>query len=115
MNGRNYGNQQADQVEPWSVRTDQETNFSQPIGGSDSGTEGFSGTVQSELERIPGGIREEEVSNITLLGGIVSQLIRQAEDKLANAEECLEWYEREKQRATSDLQHLKDLKARLEE
>lgn len=42
-------------------------------------------------------------------GGILSQLISQAEDQLREAEECISWYERAKQKAHKQLENLKQL------
>lgn len=44
-----------------------------------------------------------------LAGGILTQLISQAEDQLREAEECISWYERAKEKARKQLENLKQL------
>lgn len=44
-----------------------------------------------------------------LTGGIISQLITDAEDRLGQSQECIEWYEREKEENIKRLENLKKL------
>jgi hypothetical protein len=45
----------------------------------------------------------------TLVGGILAQLIQDAEDRLGEAEECIAWYQREKQKQVRRLETYRDL------
>jgi hypothetical protein len=44
-----------------------------------------------------------------LVGGILAQLIQDAEDRLGEAEECITWYQREKQKQVRRLATYRDL------
>lgn len=44
-----------------------------------------------------------------IAGGILSQLIQQAEDQLREAEECISWYERAKEKAQRQVENLRQL------
>lgn len=60
------------------------------------------------LQRTDGEARTQ--GGITLVtGGIVAQLVRQAERRLGNVEACITWYEQEKQDAQQELEELKQL------
>lgn len=70
---------------------------------SEAGLTGFS-QQHGNIDRRDGGtIRERSDLVIAITGGILSQLIEQMQDQLGsveyqinNAQECIEWYEREK-------------------
>lgn len=47
------------------------------------------------------------------LGKIVDQLIKQEQEKLAEAEECVRWYEREAEKHATSLKELEDLRSQL--
>lgn len=42
----------------------------------------------------------------TVAGGIVAQLIEDARDRLSEAEECIQWYQRSADKAQRQLDHL---------
>ncbi|MBW4523481.1 MAG: hypothetical protein KME16_28070 [Scytolyngbya sp. HA4215-MV1] len=42
-------------------------------------------------------------------GGILAQLIEEVKDQLGDAEQCIEWYQREKERAEKKLETLEQL------
>lgn len=44
-----------------------------------------------------------------LLGGILTQLIEQAEDQLRETQECISWYQRAEEKARKQLENLKQL------
>lgn len=48
-------------------------------------------------------------------GGILAQLISQVEDQLSEAEECIAWYERAKEKHQRQLSNLMELKRLSEE
>jgi hypothetical protein len=66
----------------------------------------YEGLVQAIAERIS---RE----SARRLGKIIDQLIKQEREKLAEAEECVRWYEREVEKHSASLKDLEDLKAQL--
>lgn len=98
------------QGKPWEVRgvkvefvvsppnTDSE---GQALGeGSGSGCQHVRVNREGGSEGFPGGL---------LFGGILTQLIEQAEDQLREAQECISWYERAEEKARKQLENLKQL------
>lgn len=62
-------------------------------------------------DRIVGTVGTGPHSNylVLLTGGIISQLIADAEDRLGQSEECIEWYVREKEENLKRLENLRKL------
>lgn len=78
--------------------------------GSDSRVDGDNAVGTGREVRTWGtGIFPDPIS-----GGILSRLIQQAEEKLDNANACIDWYAREKERAEVALDELRQLQAQLE-
>ncbi|MBD2425249.1 hypothetical protein [Phormidium sp. FACHB-1136] len=66
----------------------------------------YEGLVQAIISRV-------SQDSARRLGKIVDQLIKQEQEKLAEAEECVRWYEREVEKHTTSLKELEDLKSQL--
>ncbi|WP_416671606.1 hypothetical protein [Egbenema bharatensis] len=93
-----------------STRTEQvgvaeDSNYSRWEGG----TGGTSPTDGNFGVGIAGAAGKEADSAIT--GGILEQLIQDAEDQLQSSVECIEWYEREREKHQERLNNLKQLQA----
>lgn len=50
-----------------------------------------------------------------ILGGILGQLIKDAEHRLAETEECVAWYQREAEKAKERLTELRSLQSQIQE
>lgn len=74
--------------------------------GSASGTQGASSKLRYEPQRFPERTRTGFLRGATTFGGILELFLEQAQKELANAEECLIWYQREKERAQSRILEL---------
>jgi hypothetical protein len=77
------------------------------IAGQSGGAETFAGRISGTA-----GSREafDRVDRLCIIaGGIVSQLIADAESQLANARACVEWYQQEEAKALQRLEHLRQL------
>lgn len=72
---------------------------------SDSGEPGL------EPERFSRRVGQRILCRQPVIGGILSRLIAQTQEKLRNAEECLVWYQRERDRAAAELVELEQLLA----
>lgn len=69
---------------------------------------GSNGDFSSRISGTPGaGANPNFLALLT--GGIISQLIADAEDRLGQSQECIEWYEREKQENVKRLENLRKL------
>ncbi len=81
--------------------------------GSEAGALRSGETDGDILQRANGTVREERIRD--LAGGIVSQLVKQAERRLGNAEACITWYENERQEALAELEELRNLSVLFEQ
>jgi len=71
------------------------------------GTAGdYEGLVQAILSRVSRSSGER-------LGKIVDQLIKRERDKLAEAEECVQWYQREVEKYTASIKELEAMRSEL--
>lgn len=69
------------------------------------------------LGRTPGEDWDRAISSLTqlvgyygeLIGGILTQLIADAEDRLGKSEECVEWYQREAEECRHRISQLRSL------
>lgn len=85
--------------------------------GGQEGTDRISGKDEDIPIGITGTIGARKNSNrfAAVTGGIVAQLIRDAEDRLTKAKECIDWYEREKGEEEKRLEDLRSLQALAQE
>jgi outer membrane protein TolC len=100
---------------PVSVRQAQAAGEPIPDFGSDRGT-GSSGFSDGNNPIGASGENWERKFTILLTsfsGGILNRLMQQAQDQLENANACIEWYEREKQRAEQAIDELSALQTQL--
>ncbi|MBD1939103.1 hypothetical protein [Microcoleus sp. FACHB-68] len=74
------------------------------IGRDSSQHEYLSGGSAGEI-----GQRQDTHYVATLTGGVIGQLILDAEDRLKVARECIEWYVREEEKELSRLDNLRKL------
>lgn len=90
------------------------TKIRKAICPSDTYSEGGAGAVGGESEYLSGGIAgtsgEGTSQRPSLLGGILAQLIDDAEDRLGKAQECIGWYQREVEELQARLEKLKRLR-----
>lgn len=103
-------NREIHQESPRQIRSDAPVER-ESERGSLAGVENTGGTVQSERECLPERTRIRGVRGGTAIGGILILFLQQEQDKLQNSLECIEWYEREKQRSEA---RIAELQARLE-
>jgi len=71
-------------------------------------------TSGSIPQRVSGGDSAESFEVGFVLGGILSQLVLDAENRLAETRECIEWYEREAKKCEKRLEQLRTLTASLQ-
>ena len=84
----------------------------QPVHDSDSrgGTEAIGGGFWDLNVGTGGEDRTwDDPSLRGLLGGILAQLLKAEENRLSETEECIVWYQREREKAESRIQELKQL------
>ncbi len=55
------------------------------------------------------GVRRDLSQFADLLGGIIDQLLESEEARLKEAEECVDWYKREKEKVSRRVENLKQL------
>lgn len=85
------------------------------LGGSDENSSGgagqFSRTTGNESLRVGGTNRTRcnSAQAASVSGGILLQLIKQAEDQLEETDECIKWYEAQKTKIQNYLEGLKNL------
>lgn len=79
---------------------DRETSYSVESGSQD-GTGSSGSPDELERERILGALRAWANFSISFTGGIVGQLISEAEEELADQQDCINWYEQEILRSQS--------------
>ena len=87
-------------------RGNQYPNFPNGQGGSSEA----SGQYADFGERVSGVTGPWRDYIALLTGGILGQLIQQAEGRLANAQACIEWYEEELKKAQAELDYFRQLK-----
>lgn len=66
------------------------------------------------VERISRGDSAQSFEVGFVVGGILSQLVLDAENRLAETRECIEWYQREAQKCEARLNQLRALTASLQ-
>ena len=66
----------------------------------------YEGLVQAVVNQVAG-------SSFACFGKIIDQLIKREREKLAEAEECIRWYQREVEKHTNSIQELEDLRSQL--
>ncbi|MEO0487949.1 MAG: hypothetical protein AAFZ49_00145 [Cyanobacteria bacterium J06659_2] len=74
--------------------------------------EGESGGDASLPNRVPG--IDGSIRTAFWVGGIVAQLIRDANDRLGEVEECIEWYQREAVKCRERLTELEEFKSAIQ-
>lgn len=94
-------------------REDSQSGFS-PLSSSKGGTSQTGSNLSDQSERVYGEARTWRVLSPTFFGGILSLEREKATEALRNAEECLEWYAREKERALGWIAKIDALQAELE-
>jgi hypothetical protein len=119
--------QQKGESFPREVSGGEETDQREPNRGSEGRFARDREVVRDFSKRILGEAGQTGVAGVTVFGGIIAQLIRQAEERLGNAEECIryheaerdraireaetniEWYQRERERAEQTLEDLRSI------
>ena len=98
------------------IRREEEGSNHVPHGNSDSVSQVDSTGQRTLSERVPGTATEgdDHLTQGSLLGGIIAQLIRAEQDKLGEVEGHIATYERERSKVKSRIEELEALK-RLEE
>ena len=84
------------------------SNGKSAVAPESSGAEHFG--VRTDRTGRTGGIPRGGIA-----GGILEQLVAQAEDQLREAAECIEWYQRSLEKAQRQLENLRQLQALAEE
>ncbi|QYO62585.1 hypothetical protein [Leptolyngbya sp. 7M] len=83
---------------------------SENIAPSQEWTGGNSSGISSvRLGAARAGGEKKNFVGASLGGKIIAQLIREAEDQLGTARECIDWYQREEQKALTKLEQLRQL------
>lgn len=101
------------QVQTSSTRTTQvreDSTSTNPRGKREGGTtDKIDGIVSERAARTIGSWSNYNFTS-SFAGGILDQLIKDAENRLEKAQACIEWYEDEKQEALERLENLRHLK-----
>ena len=85
------------------------------LGGCQGGLEGGGGCGGGFGERVPGATRAELLTADDwgfVVGGIIAQLMRDAEIRLGEAKECIEWYQRAYDREVTRIKALEEMRDR---
>ena len=106
-----YGQQSENN--PREVRREDSQSGCSPLSPSKGGTSQTSSEVSSESERVYGKAGAWRVLSPTFFGGILSLEREKASEALRNAEECIQWYAREKERALEWIAKVDALQAEL--
>ncbi len=106
MINEGYGTQENDTRQ---VSRGEEASQSLPNRGGETGSSETSGSLQGVSLGATGDDGPRPVSDRAIIGGILSQLLAEAREKLADSEECLIWYEREKQKAQARIEQIEAL------
>jgi hypothetical protein len=88
------------------------TEIRESLCPADANSEGGSGESSSGAGNLSGrsfGEDRPAKSTLKLFGGILAQLIQDAEVQLGKAQECVEWYQREVAELQTRLENLKRL------
>jgi hypothetical protein len=101
----NQDNAQSKAQSAWGV--EEHGNQGQDQPNSKAGVAAVSNLNESICERIFRAIREGKANGIT--GGILARMISDKQDRIREAEECIEWYERERQKRSGELMELQQL------
>jgi hypothetical protein len=96
--------QQEGKVTPREVSGQEDAGQRQHYRGGEGRTEGNREVVRDLPQRVFGAAGTAGVAGVTVFGGIIAQLIRQAEERLGNAEECIRYHEAERERAIREAQ-----------
>lgn len=80
----------------------------------EGGTETTGAIIRHEHECVPERTRIRQFRGDTAIGGILKLFLEQEREKLQNADECLQWYERERKRALDRIAELEDRLKNLE-
>lgn len=100
---KSYGQKRTGQERSRQVRPTGSADLSDDHEGGQSGPGGVGGEVRRESERVLGEVGAEGVyGHASLIGGMLRQLIAQQQNQLANAEECIEYHEKERDRALAE-------------
>ncbi|WP_226586316.1 hypothetical protein [Microseira wollei] len=83
------------------------------LSTGETGTTPDSSKVSGEPERIYRKVGTRGILDPAVLGGILSLERKKAEEALRNAEECIQWYTREKDRALEWISEIDALQAQL--
>lgn len=85
--------------------------------GGQAGTGSLGGQLSPEPERVSGeaGPGAFRYKGVEIIGGILAQLQLEASERLREAEECIEWYQREKAKVELRLSELERLRQQIEE
>src|SRR5690348_5868560 len=94
--------QKAGEVTPREVPGGKEANQRLNHGGGEGRIAGDSEVVRDLAQRVFGEAGQAGAASFPLIGGIIAQLIRQAEERLGNAEECIAYHEAERERAVRE-------------
>jgi hypothetical protein len=100
------------EIKARSTRTEENGGVSYtPVAGRKEGAGVYSGSSGDFSIRTFGAPGSGSHPNYLALltGGIISQLIADAEDRLGKTRECIEWYEREEDEDLARLENLKKL------
>lgn len=93
-----------EQITTSSVWRTQDNQTGGPHDSSGTGrTEGTSQRDEYGDPGISGTPGKETVFDQSRIVGIITQELKQAQEKLGNAEECLKWYEREREKALKEI------------
>jgi outer membrane protein TolC len=98
-----------------TVRSKKAASESLPNLGRDSGIGSASDSAGNNPIGVSGTDWEGRFAILltSFSGGILNRLMQQAQDQLDNANACIEWYEREKQRAEQAINELSELQSQL--
>lgn len=91
----------------------------EPVCPDHATSEGSSGDTSSTARDIGFGVARTDSAGSdflppSIVGKIITQLIKEAEDQLGNAKACIKWYEDEEQKALVKLEELRQLEQSIE-